>query len=357
MRVAFDARLAARGLGISTFITHLAGELVGLGEVELIWLGDPDLAPRGAAAAVALRRSPYPLLDGPLGRALIRRLNPDVMHFTSNTGWGRSGPVPYVLTLHDLIFLRRPTLRGSLRQAVGHPYERRLLDRALRAAARVAVPSQTVADQVLARFGAVLRPDVILEGVAAPPRRTAAVRPPAPYVVAFTGRDPRKRTVDVIDAWRSLGETPIRLVLFASAGLPPGVRERLSPELRDGRVELVGHVPRERLWEILEGALALAYPSDDEGFGLPVLEGMAAGTPVLGGLAPAIREIGGDALVPLEPDRVAASLAAAILRVHADPQLRSAIVDRGLDRAAEFTWRRTALAYCELYREAIAARR
>lgn len=357
MRLALDARHAARGLGISTFITNLARELIALGEVELIWLGDPDLAPPGTTAAVAMGRSPYPLLDGPLGRARVRRLRPDVMHFTANTGWGRPGPVPYVLTLHDLIFLKRRSRRGSLRQAIGHAYERRLLGHALRAAAVVAVPSQTVADQVCARFGPVAAPRVILEGVAAPARPAGALPPEGTYIVAFAGRDPRKRTADVVEAWRGLGETPIRLVLLASAGLPPGLRESLSPDLRGGRVELIDHVPRERLWAILEGALALAYPSDDEGFGLPVIEGMAAGTPVLGGLAPAIREIGGDGLVRLDPNHVPASLAAAIQRLHADSELRAAIVNRGLDRAAQFTWRRTAAAYLELYRAAIAARR
>src|SRR4051812_29764734 len=103
MRLALDARHAARGLGISTFIVHLAEQLLVSGEVEVIWLGDPSSAPRGITSAVRVDRLPYPVLDGPAGRALARATGADLIHFTGNTGWGRSGPIPSVLTLHDLI--------------------------------------------------------------------------------------------------------------------------------------------------------------------------------------------------------------------------------------------------------------
>jgi len=362
MRVALDARHAGRGLGIANFLSCLARELVALGDVELIWLGDPKLAPETGARSVPVGHLPYPMLDGPLGRALARRLRPDVIHFTGNTGWGRPGPVPSVLTIQDLIFMAAAGRGRSARQVVGHAYEHWLIPRAARAADILAVSSETIAGQVRTQLGGELTPRVVPYGVATPP---ATARGPhaAPYLLAFAGRDPRKRTADVVAAWRALAaggtDAPplaLELRLLAAAGLPPSLRKSLGPDIARGSVVILEHVPRERVWSELAGATALAYPSTDEGFGLPVLEGMAAGTPVLSGLAPATREVGGEAIVKLDPRDISGSIAAAVRRVHADPRHARAIADRGRARAATFTWRRTAEGYRDLYREAIAGR-
>jgi glycosyltransferase involved in cell wall biosynthesis len=356
MKVAYDARHAARGLGISTFLRSLAAELVRLDDVSLWWLGDPAFAPDGVADVVRVDRRPYPMLDGPSGRALVARLGVDVMHFTGNTGWARRGPVPSVLTLHDLIFMTTSVRGRGARQIVGHRYERWLIPRAVAAADVVAVPSQTVADQVSGGLGAAASPVVVHEGVHAPAVIVAGAGDGVPYLVAFAGRDPRKRTADVVAAWRKVVGLPVHLKLLASGGLPPGVRESLAAELALGDAEILAHLPREELWRVLAGALALAYPSEDEGFGLPVLEAMAAGTPVLTGLAPVTREIGGDAIVPLDATDVVGSLAAAVRRLFGHPDEAAAIAERGRERAAAFSWRATAEAYRSLYRQAIEAR-
>jgi len=357
MRIAYDARHAARGLGISTFIVSLAAELVRTGEVELVWLGDPELAPPGTARGVSLHRAPYPLLDGPLGRALIARLNVDVVHFTGNTGWGRRGPVPAVLTLHDLIFMGTCARGRSPRQMIGHRYERRLVGRAVKVADAVVVPSRTVAEDVRARFGPGVVPQVVPEGVSLPPvspgvaSKTSEPSEPR-YLVAFAGRDPRKRTTEVVEAWRRLAPLHMRLRLLAGGGLPAGLRESLAADELARTVEILEHLPRQELWSVLSGAFALLYPTSAEGFGLPVLEGMAAGTPVITGLAPVTHEVGGDAIVPLDPDDVAGSIAAAVLRLDADPGWRSEMSERGRRRAREFSWRKTAAAYLDVYRSA-----
>ena len=136
--------------------------------------------------------------------------------------------------------------------------------------------------------------------------------------------------------------------------MPPGLRESLAPELAAGLVEIHPHLPTERLWSLLESALALIYPSSDEGFGLPVLEGMAAGIPVLSGIAPVTREIGGDAIVQLDPGHIVASTVAAVRRLLANPDEAEAACARGRQRAGQFTWQATAAGYMAVYREAIA---
>ena len=105
-------------------------------------------------------------------------------------------------------------------------------------------------------------------------------------------------------------------------------------------------MPDEELAALYRGALCVAYVSLYEGFGLPVLEAMACGAPVVASTAPALRELGGDAVVavdPLDPDAIADGLEEAIAR-------RDDLRLRGLERAGGFTWQRTAEQTAAVYR-------
>jgi glycosyltransferase involved in cell wall biosynthesis len=361
MRVAYDARLAARGLGIATFVRELATALVATGEVELIWLGDPALAPAGAARWLRADRPPYPLLDGAAGRALAARLGADVVHFTGNTGWARPGTVASVLTLHDLIFLGTGIRGRSARQIVGHRYERWLVPHAARAADVLTTSSQTIAEEIVGRLHPLHAPVVIADGVLPPPGYRASEVSQPPYIVAFAGRDPRKQTEAVVSAWRefnsSAATSSVRLQLLAAGGMPPGLRESLAPELAAGSVEIHAHLPREQLWSLLGAASALVYPSSDEGFGLPLLEGMAAGVPVLGGIAAVTRDVGGDALIRLDGGDIANSIVVELRRLLADPGEAELIRERGRARALQYSWSATARAFIDAYHLAISRHR
>src|SRR5262245_29915446 len=108
LRVGLDARHAARGLGIGVFAGQLARELEALPGIEVVRLGE---------------RSPYPLLDSRLGHREARRARVDVMHFTGNSGWVRPRSIPFVLTVHDLVFLDSAPRGRAARQVVGHRYQ------------------------------------------------------------------------------------------------------------------------------------------------------------------------------------------------------------------------------------------
>jgi alpha-1,3-rhamnosyl/mannosyltransferase len=103
----------------------------------------------------------------------------------------------------------------------------------------------------------------------------------------------------------------------------------------------LGYVDDETLAALYRGAAMLAFPSRYEGFGLPVLEAMSYGTPVVASNASAVPEVGGDAVCYVEPGDEA-GLAAAILRVADDAAYADDLRQRGIARAAEFSWRRTA---------------
>ena len=125
--------------------------------------------------------------------------------------------------------------------------------------------------------------------------------------------------------------------------------ERLS---LGGRVVVTGYVPESDLPALYNGARVFVYPSLYEGFGLPVLEAMACGTPVVTANASSTAEVVGDAALVVDPHDEA-ELAGALLAAANDSALRATLRSRGLARASEFSWARTARETLAVYRKAV----
>jgi glycosyltransferase involved in cell wall biosynthesis len=348
VRIGIDARLVGRGLGIAQFVTGLVSNLAE--SAEVIWFGDPALAPH-PVSAVRVDRFPHPALDLPGARLLARRAHVDVMHFTANTGWMTRGQPPFVLTVHDLMFMDTPISGRSIRQVVGHRYARRNVMRAIPAASAVATPSVASATEIREQARPIRSPVVIANGVDLVPGAQAAVPPHGGegYALAFSGRDPRKGAELAIAGWRAAGRTPRHLWLLAGAGLPPGLEDEIAGDVARGEIVVLPYLPRDRLHTVLAGARALIYPSSAEGFGLPVLEAMAAGVPVLSGLTPATREVGDDAIVCLDANDPVTSIAAGLRLLADDVDFGARLSAAGRTRAEAYSWRACARAYLDLY--------
>jgi alpha-1,3-rhamnosyl/mannosyltransferase len=113
----------------------------------------------------------------------------------------------------------------------------------------------------------------------------------------------------------------------------------------------VGPAPDADLPALYGGALAFAFPSRWEGFGLPALEAMASGAPVVASNRGALPEVTAGAALLVEPEPM--PLATALERLLADPTLRERLRAAGLARAAEFSWERTARETLAVYRAAV----
>lgn len=173
-----------------------------------------------------------------------------------------------------------------------------------------------------------------------------------PYIL-FVGKiEQRKNIVRLLEAYHRLREHDpgVRLVL---AGRPTWDRRFLDDavtrlRLQNAVVEL-GHLGQEALPPLYCAAEMFVFPSLWEGFGLPVLEAMACGTPVITSNVSSLPEIAGDAAVLVDPNAVD-DLAAAMYSLRTDAALRRTLRERGLVRAAAFTWRRTAEQTIDAYR-------
>ncbi len=119
------------------------------------------------------------------------------------------------------------------------------------------------------------------------------------------------------------------------------------------RVRRLGHVSRQDLSSLYQSADVMVFPSFEEGFGLPVLEAMAFGLPVVAARTSSLPEVGGDAAVYVDPydER---DICEQVVRAVEDDTLRKTLVERGLARAKQFTWRRTAEETLKVYEKALA---
>ena len=175
-----------------------------------------------------------------------------------------------------------------------------------------------------------------------------------PFVLYLGTLEPRKNLPALLRAFDAVApDVPHELVLVGAEGWMTGPIFDTWRALRhQDRVRLAGFAPAAALPAWYSAADLFAYPSRYEGFGLPPLEAMACGTPVITSNVSSLPEVVGDAALTVDPsDEVA--LSAAIRRVLTDPALSADLRERGLRRAATFSWARTAAATVAAYREAV----
>jgi glycosyltransferase involved in cell wall biosynthesis len=267
--------------------------------------------------------------------------------------------LPTLVSIHDCSFVRFPELCS--------PEVRRIepiVRRALRRGAWVHTISDYVADEVREIFAAELggadRVTTVTLGAPNRPASSAPIRGDLaaqlgehPYVLAIGTIEPRKNYPNLVTAFGEVGREhrDLRLVIVGAPG-PDSDRVRqsldqLEPAVRQ-RVLLTGTVDDTQKDALLTGATALAYPSIYEGFGLPLLEAMAASVPVVASTAGSIPEVAGDAALLVPPTDTHA-LAAAMGELVANDATRSRLIVRGNERVGNFSWEKTARGLADLY--------
>ncbi len=263
-----------------------------------------------------------------------------------------------VVTVHDLAFQRFPDL---------FPRNWRWLYRiGLRAAVKradaILVPSQSTADDLMASTSipasrvhvTPLAPSLFTMREAErddPKDVFDRLQVTPPYVLSVGTLEPRKNLVRLVRAYRQVApEVPHALVLTGRRGWQV---EALDVELArpgPGTIVWTNDVSDEELDVLYRGADAFAYPSLYEGFGLPVVEAMARGVPTLTSDTSSLPEVAGDAALLVDPTDVS-EIAEGLARLLTDHAYADDLRQRGLQRAATFTWAATARATLDVYRE------
>jgi glycosyltransferase involved in cell wall biosynthesis len=294
-----------------------------------------------------------------------RNLNPDLLHIPHFSAPLRPG-FPLVVTVHDVIPFVLPEYRASKAMRA----HLAVMRRTIRNAAIILTPSQAAADDIerILRIPATkirITPEAAgAEYVpSADDTPVHAVRDRyglrGRYVFNVGGLDTRKNLPALIEAMaliRPRLNDPVALVIAgASHSGNPLVFPPLEPVIQKfdmtESVVLPGRITETEKIALYQGASLYVTPSSHEGFGLTALEAMACGAPVIAANRTSLPEVVGDAGLLVDP--VPAALANAILSVLDNQDLAARLSRRGQDRAATFTWRRTAELTIEAYREAL----
>jgi len=162
----------------------------------------------------------------------------------------------------------------------------------------------------------------------------------------------RKNTLNALRAVEAL-PMQYRLVLVGGDGYgSEAIHEYIRRPGLAPRVQVRGYVPLEDLRVLYQSASVLLFPSLEEGFGLPVLEAMANGLPVVASRTASLPEVGGEAALYVDPHNPQ-DIAEKVRRAVEDFELRRKMIQQGLKRAREFSWRRVAEATLNVYDEAL----
>jgi glycosyltransferase involved in cell wall biosynthesis len=245
--------------------------------------------------------------------------------------------VPSVMVVCDMVTFHdeyRPQRRAKV-------IERATLPLAARRAEVFAAISQATADDLAAHFPRAAGKTIVTP-LAADEHFFAAIAGDVrgrlglerPYVLAVGTLEPRKNLPALIEAFIGLPEETHDLVLVGALGWETGETQAAIAR-HPGRIRALGHVPDDDLTRLYAGAALFAYPSLYEGFGLPVLEAMAAGAPVLTSDISSLPEVAGDAAILVDP-RSVDSIRDGLRRALSDPPRG------GREHARTFSWARYA---------------
>jgi glycosyltransferase involved in cell wall biosynthesis len=268
-----------------------------------------------------------------------------------------------VVTIHDVTFMVLPGRYPVVRRA----YMELVTRTASRVADAIIVPSNAIRCDVSTALGAEL-PIVVVPEAAAPQyapvvdrSQIADVRSryglPESFLLSVGSLEPGKNRGRIFVALRRLLDNDELVCPLAIVGQPAwryeGDQDLVETLGLTEHVRFLGYVADSDLPALYSAATALLFPSLYEGFGLPVIEAMACGAPVITSNTGATSEVGDGAALLIDPRSVEA-IAAAVRRMLTDGALRTDLRARGIARAADFSWERTARETLAVYQAAAA---
>jgi glycosyltransferase involved in cell wall biosynthesis len=294
--------------------------------------------------------------------AQLRANAVDVLHSPHHTTPFIAAGCRRVVTFHDLTFFILPERYPRSRVV----YFRSMSWAAAKAASMLICPSQTIRDDITRILHVPAEKVRPIPYAAAPEFRPIDDSPvldrlrynhllPDRFVLSVGSLEPGKNRATLLKAFAELRRRGVeqKLVVTGQRAWKYGADFRLAEDLGlKGHVVFTGYIPPEDMPALYNAADLFVFPSLYEGFGLPVLEAMACGVPVVASKASSIPEVAGDAALLIDP-RDERALRDAMERVLKDTDLRADLRRRGLERAATFSWEKSAQEHIAVYEEAL----
>jgi glycosyltransferase involved in cell wall biosynthesis len=379
LRIAIDARRVG-DFGVGTYIRNLVAALAGLDRENryiLIALkgNEPELAGLPSNFETAIYERPDTNWINHFAFFLfLRELGADLVHVPVNA-IPLLMPRPYVVTIHDMssLLYAGDAQRRSFRLFL---FRRGLL----RAARVIAVSAATRrdAENLLGVPAERIRqiydapdPRFLREDPEGPDGREAErqrilerYQIAHPFLLYAGAVRPQKNIPRLVEAFAvlrgDLERHPVykelRLIIIGDEiSRYPSVRHAVIKTRVEDVVRFLGFVPFDTLRVFFESASAFVFPSLYEGFGLPPLEAMAAGTPVVTSAVSSLPEVTGDAAMLVNPENVF-DVARGIREVLLDEELRATLIRKGYEQARRFSWSKTAGEVLAIYREVAQSR-
>jgi glycosyltransferase involved in cell wall biosynthesis len=357
IRVAYDAAPARpEPTGVGVYVRDLGTALKGRYGDQVSVFGARRDGPLASIADRYMQFERYQIWLQAWGSREARRTGADLAHYT-NAAAPLLSALPFVVTVQDISVLRYPHYH-PIRRVLSSP----VMILAVHRARRVIVPSTATADEVmrLLRVPAARLSVTELAPAAAGgrvgPERAAAVLDELGlrdrrYVLTISTLEPRKNIHRLVRAFERVTDPDLHLVLLGGSGWHTSVIFRAIERSRaKSRIHLLGYDTDEVRQVLLQESQSFAYVSLYEGYGLPIVEAMAAGVPVVASNISSMPEAAGEAAVLVDPLDVRA-IARGIDETTAR---RDELVDAGRARAARLSWERTATETMAVYESAVA---
>ena len=370
MRFAIDAHAIGRHLtGNEVYIRSLLSAFgAQKPDCEILAYVSADEARAAVPAHIQTRKvaaNPFIRLGLDLAEK-VRQDRPDLLHVQYTAPL--ACPVPVVATVHDVSYLEHPeyfTRERALQLQV-------TVGRTVRRAAKILTGTETARNSILKVYGDLEEGKVVVVPYAAasefrPISREAAVARVreqhgigVPFILSVGDIQPRKNHIGLIKAFaklvRAYPQLKHDLVLVGKATwFSDRVQEAARESGAGERIKFFGFVPDADLLQLYNACDVFVFPSYYEGFGLPALEAMACGRAVVCSEASALPEVVDGAAILFDP-YVVDEMVRAIADILLDGELRGRMERLGLQRAAHFSWQKTAQRTLEVFHQVVERR-
>lgn len=378
VKIAIDIRRMTE-FGVGTYIRNVVRTLGRLDhETTYFLIGSPEKVREIGALPANFHTVPLAEPERSLKsywefRAIVKRLECDLVHIPNLFSVPRGLPCPYVMTVHDIL---EHLSRARQQTGFWRSLHFQMTKRVLRGAARVFAVSNFTKLEIERLFSIPAgRIEVVYNAIderllhghaSAADRQLIVERYQVTYpFLLYAGRiSPHKNVVRMIEAFSALKTELEKDQVFPDLKLiiigddlsgNPDLRRTVIRSGMQHDVRFLGFVPIEVLRTFYDAAKIFVFPSLYEGFGLPPLEAMAHGTPVVTSNVSSLPEVVGNAAVLVHPENVF-EIMRALHRVLLDQPLREKMKERSYRQAAKFSWEKSVRRIMDVYREVLSTK-